>query len=325
MTINPSCGLRRRPAPAAIGALLLAALGGCASEPVKPPAPPVDSDQLYSGQPRAVYGTEFPAGSAAEATLRGDAAIASGDVDRALYFYVEALKLDPNQVPVMLKIGAIHRQRGDQPRALGAYRRALTIEPGNATALEGAGLVLIEIREQEAARDLLARAVAADPQRWKAHEGLGVLADLRGEHPQALEHYAAALQLRPRQPSVLSNRGYSRYLAGDLAGAETDFRAALDADPRFERAWRNLGLVMVRRQRHADALDAFLQVEDRPAALNDVGYVAMLEGHYDVAEHYLSEALTASPTYYRIADENLERTRQRRDQAEAVKLGRVGQ
>jgi len=317
-------GMQRRFAPAATFALLMMALGGCASEPVQPPAP-VDSDQLYSGQPRAIYGTEFPAGSATEAILRGDAAIASGDVDRALFFYVEALKLDPNQVPVMLKIGAIHRQRGDQPRALGAYRRALAVEPGNPTALEGAGLVLIERREQEAARDLLGRAVTEDPQRWRAHEGLGVLADLRGEHPQALEHYAAALQLRPQQPSIHSNRGYSRYLAGDLDGAEADFRAALDADPRFERAWRNLGLLLVRRQQYEDALTAFLRVEDRAAALNDVGYLAMIEGRYDVAEYYLAEALSASPTYYQVADENLERTRQRRDRAAAARLGRAGQ
>ena len=294
-------------------AVLVALAAGCASAPEKPAVR--ESDDLYAGQPRAVYGTEFPAGSAAEAALRGDVALAKGDFDRALYFYVESLRIEPAQVAALLKIGAIHRQRGDLDRALLAYRRVLTIEPDNVNALEGAGLVLVDRRSHDAARELLERAVAGDATRWRAHEALGVLADLRGDHARALECFDAALELRPGQASILSNRGYSRYLAGDLPGAEADFRAALEADPRFERAWRNLGLAHVRQQRFEEALTAFERVEDRAAALNDVGYLAMLEGHYDVAEHYLNEALIASPMYYKIADENLERTRQRRAQA----------
>jgi len=308
-----ACGLTviaRALGPAILGVLL----AGCATEPDKPVV--AESDELYSGQPRAVYGTEFPAGSAAEAALRGDIALAKGDFDRALYFYVEAVRLEPEHVPTLLKIGAVHRRRGDDDRALASYRRVLAIEPDNAHALEGAGLVLLDRRAHDAARDLLDRAVARDPGRWRAYEGLGVLADLRGDHEQAIENYAVALKVQPGQASLYSNRGYSRYLAGDLPGAEADFRAALHVDPRFERAWRNLGLVHVRQQRFEEALKSFERVEDRAAALNDVGYLAMLEGHYGIAETYLSEALVASPTYYRVADENLERTRQRRAQAE---------
>lgn len=294
-------------------ALVAALVAGCATEPAKPVVR--DTDELYSGQPRAVYGTEFPAGSAAEAALRGDVALARGDMDRALYFYVESLRLDPDQVPTLLKIGSIHRERADLDRALASFRRVLAIDPDDANALEGAGLVLLDRRAHDPARELLERAVARDPGRWRAHEGLGVLADLRGEYAQAIVHYDAALEIRPAQPSIYSNRGYSRYLTGDLAGAEADFRAALAADPHFERGWRNLALVHVRQQRYEDALAVFERVEDRAAALNDVGYLAMLEGHYGIAEAYLSEALSASPTYYRLADENLQRTRQRRAQA----------
>jgi len=296
--------------------ILAACLGGCASEPVKPPVP--SSDNLYSGQPRAVYGTEFPAASAPEAALRGDAAFAKGDLDRALYFYVESLNIDPAQVPTLLKIGAIHRQRGDHDRALASYQRVLTLQADNAFALEGAGLVLMDKRAHDAAGELLQRAVAADPGRWRSHEGLGVLADLRGDHARAIENYAAALQIRPDQASLYSNRGYSRYLAGDLHGAEVDFRSALSVDPGFGRAWRNLGLLYVRQRRYEDARAAFERVEERAAALNDVGYLAMLEGDYATAESYLSEAIGASPSYYRVADENLARARQKRLQAETA-------
>jgi len=301
-------------AAGALGAVIMAVcLAGCASEPVQPAVP--KSDNLYSGQPRAVYGTEFPAASAPEATLRGDAAFAKGDLDRALYFYVESLNIDPAQVSTLLKIGSIHRQRGDQDRALAAYRRVLAVEPDNVNALEGAGLVLLDRRAHDSAGELLGRAAAHDPNRWRAFEGLGVLADLRGDYAKAIESYAAALKVRPDRASLYSNRGYSRYLAGDIAGAEVDFRAALSVDPGFDRAWRNLGLLYVRQKRYEDALATFERVEARSAALNDVGYLAMLEGDYATAESYLSEAISVSPTYYRIADENLERTRQRRSQA----------
>lgn len=306
-------------------AAALTVLSGCASAPAKPVNTKA-GDDLYSGQPKAVFGTEFPAGSAAEAAARGDKAIVDGDFDRALYFYVEAIGIDPSDKTTLLKIGAIHRDREDPRLALAAYRRVLMLEADNVQALEGAGLALLELRELEAAQVLLSRAVEHDERRWRAHEGLGVVADLRqdeGWAQAAARHYERALEIQPNAASVHNNLGYSRYLAGDLDAAAAAFERATAIDPDYERAWRNLALVNVKEGEYDEALRILRGIETEAAALNDVGYLAMLEGFYDLAEQYLIDATEASPTFYRVAYENLDRLRALREDAVIVSVGRA--
>lgn len=271
-----------------------------------------DADDLYDGQPRAVYGTELPAGSSAEAATRGDEAARRGDLDRALYFYIEAVNLDPHDVVSLLKIGGIHTHRRNQPLALATYGRVLEQEPDNAAALEGAGLALFRSRRFDEAHPMLAQAVAREPRRWQAHDALGIIADLNGEHPAALAHFDQALGTHPNSARLYNNRGYSRYLDGDLDGAAEDFQRAVQADGGFERAWRNLALVRSRQGRHQDALDTLLRVADEASAMNDVGYLAMLNGYHREAEHFLNEAISRSPTYYRTAHDNLRRLNEQR-------------
>ena len=299
--------------------LSVALLAGCASAPSQPERR-ANADELYEGQPRAVFGTEFPPGSAPEAAARGDAALARRDYDRALYFYVEAVSLDPTDITTLLKIGAIHREHGRHRLALGAYRRVLEQQSAEAVALEGAGLALLELREIDAAQELLSRAVAADETRWRAHEALGVITDLEqhpGWHATALQHYERALALTS-SPSIYNNLGYSDYLAGDFVAAESAFRETVALDPEFARGWRNLALVYVKLERYEDAVAALHHVGKPAAALNDVGYLAMLEGRYAVAEEYLTRATEASPGYYRTAYENLDRVRELRSSVRVV-------
>jgi Flp pilus assembly protein TadD len=311
MTLN----VRSRPIAALAAILATAALCGCASAPSR--STPDKASELYDGQPDTVFATEFPPGSAPEAALRGDLALRKGEVDRALYFYVEAVGIDPADRNTLAKIAWIHRGRRAYPLALEAYRRILALDPHDAGALEGAGLTLIDLRRFDEAGGLLERAVGQDPKRWRAHEGLGVLADLEhgpGWAIEARRHYEDALAIAPDAPSVHNNFGYSLYMAGDLVGAARSFERAVEIDPHHERAWRNLALVRVREARYRDALEALRRVENEPSALNDVGYLAMLEGHYDAAEGFLEAAAEASPTYYRMAYENLDRVRALRSQ-----------
>lgn len=40
--------------------------------------------------------------------------------------------------------------------------------------------------------------------------------------------------------------------------------------------------------------------------LNNIGYVAILRGDYDVADAYLNQAIAASPSYFTQAQRNLQ-------------------
>jgi Tfp pilus assembly protein PilF len=286
----------------ALAALL--AIAGCSTAPKRQAGA---FNQLSGDTPDVVFGTDIPVESAEEAIARADQELAMGKTDHALYHYVRALEFDPKNGDTLHKIGLIHMSKGDSHRAQLAFRFALERNPEHAGAQENLGLLLLRQREYPVARTLLEGAVRKDPQRWQSHAALGALADLRKEFDIAMPHYEAALKLNPRSAQIHNNFGYSRYLVGEWAEAEAHYRRAIQLDPEFRMSWQNLGQLQVRRGQFEEAADTFAHVITKAEAYNNVGYISMVEGNYAMAESYFLLAVKVSPSYYEIAEKNLER------------------
>lgn len=299
---------------------LSALLAGCASsQPMLVSQDVVVASGLYDGEPVALHATEIPVTSAEEARARARAALLERDRDLALYLYVQAVTLDPLDAESFRAIGALQTERGNREIAARAYLQAVELEPGNAAVRQALGLSLFEMRQFDPAESHLASAIELDSTLWRAHNTLGILADRKERYELAVEHYSAAIASQPMLASVHNNRGYSRYLAGDFLLAKQDFIQALDIDPAYDRAWRNLGLVLVREKDYAAALNAMTNASiARHVALNDVGYVAMLDGDYAVARRYFEDAIMESPRHYQTAQENLAELNRRNGSVPAI-------
>ncbi len=243
------------------------------------------------------------------AMARADAAFRQGELDRALYDYVQALSWDEDRVDAHYMVGVVHYLKGNLGLAVRAFQKTLSITQDHAGALEGIGLVLLRDKKPEEAKVYLGKSLAQDPHRWRAHNGLGVIADMNHDYAAAERHYQAALNERPEAPVLLTNLGYSKYAAGDWAGAQSYFERALEIDPRHEKAWSNLGLLHVRRGRYGKAMEAFTRIMPESHASNSVGYLCLIDGKYRQAEEYFVEAIKQSPAYYAEAHDNLEKAR----------------
>lgn len=258
-------------------------------------------EALYDGEAEVLYDAKEQAETSEEAMEFGEQALQVGAIDRALYQFVTAYQLDPDQYLALHKVGTIQAQRGKLDRAALALSLALRIKPDHAESLLELGLVELRMRRHERAREHLERVIESDLEAWRAFNGLAVLADLNRDFDTAEQHYEKSLQLNPVSPVLWNNRGYSRYLAGDWQSAQNYIRRALDIDPGYEKAWRNLGLIYVRRGVYDEALEAFERVMEKPNAYEHMGTLTMMEGKYDVAEHFLDRAIDTSPTYYEAA------------------------
>ena len=267
-----------------------------------------NSSSLYDGEPEVVFATEFPVGSAEEALARADQALRDGDQDLALYMYVRAYDLDKTNVYPLMRIAAIHEARDSSAMAARAYASVLEIESEHGPALQSLGLIYLQRKRHDEARSLLEQAIESDATLWKAYNGLGVIADLQGDYASAEAAYDAALQANPGDAKLLNNRGYSLYLQGRYDEAERDFRAA--AAQGVDKAWLNLGLVLARQKRYADAVQMMVRTETKEVAYNDVGYIAMRQGDYGVAERYFEKAIRVSPRYFEEARRNLDKVQE---------------
>ncbi|MDP9139874.1 MAG: tetratricopeptide repeat protein [Pseudomonadota bacterium] len=279
-------------------AIVMAAgtLVACGSSPTRSEAPKTASE--LAAQRAAVTA----------ALAKGAAAERSGDDDRAMLEYASALQIDPRSADIRVRIGGIYARSGDVAAARTAYTDALTANPNHADAHEGAGLILLRQQHYDAARVHLQRAISLNAAgRWRSHNGLGMMADLTGDTKGALTHYAVAVSQQMGNAALRNNMGYSRYLAGQYRMAETDYLAALKLDRNYALAWSNLALVRVRMGNAAGGVEAFAEAMKLPQAYNNVGYLLYLQGSLDEAERYLQRAVAQSPSYYEIAQQNLER------------------
>lgn len=291
----------------------IALLQGCAGSPAKN-ANDALADSLGNDNLDVLFATEFPVASKQEAMAKSNAAFREGDLDKALFYSVRALRFDPSDVDVLVRIGHLHMRQGNGKLAALAFGLALQQQPEHALSLQGLGLLYYEAGKREKAREYLERAVAGDANLWQSWNVLGVLADDRREYTQAGKYYDAALKVRPDAVIVRINRGWSRYLAGDLDEAARElFAIATSSD--HPTAWRNLGMVYARKGWYEEATNVFRKVEDDASAYNRTGEIALDNSDLDIAYDYFSEALRQSPVYFAAAEQNMARLNRARNSA----------
>ena len=285
------------------GLCLLVFLAGCASGPA------VRNDhtaglEINDESFDVLFATEFPVESVDDALARAALAMRAGEVDKALFFYVRALQLQPDNVALMAHIGDIHMQRKNFAMAKRVYLAARSHDPSHAQTLEGLGLIYMNEGLHEAAVRELTSAIANDDNLWRAHNALGVYADKAADFETAQLHYDKALSINPNAAHVLNNRGYSKYLAGDNHGAARDFYEAA-SNQGFMQAWANLGRVYARQGWYDDAIETYREVMSEKHALNNTAKAAIRNGDVEQAKRYLHEAIRLSPTYFPAAEELL--------------------
>ena len=286
---------------------VLTTAAGCASAPAGPVTANTD-EVLRDTDQDLLYGTELPATSKEEAIARADEARKSGDLSKALFFYVKALNFDPEDADLLAAIGLLHQAQDNDVLAVRAYTLALQQNPDYVNVLEARGLIFLKHEENERAAIDLERAAELNPVSWRAHDGLGLLASRNDNHEKAITHYDLALAVKPESAAILNNRGYAKLLADDDEGAEADLRRATELG--HVQAWVNLGRLFAKNGEYNRAVEAFSEALSEPEAFNKVAEASIENGDYEVAQALLEQAIFLSPVYFPAAEANLAQLKQ---------------
>ena len=81
---------------------------------------------------------------AAALVAEGRKALSAGDVDAAVDNFEAALAIQPGHVAIYLNLAEATRKQGMQGKALHYYREALKLDPNNQYAIAGEGEALVE-------------------------------------------------------------------------------------------------------------------------------------------------------------------------------------
>ncbi|MEZ9534920.1 hypothetical protein CSB62_03260 [Vibrio splendidus] len=307
---------------------------GCASS--DEPTNQFDAE-LYSGKPIDTLTSDDPPVSEKEAIMRGDVALRDNNIDLALYEYIRSLSFPEQEFhdKTLFTIGRIHSSRGNYALAEKAYLAALDFNPAHTEVLEQLGVLYTKQRRTDEGRSYFFKAINADQVRLKssstiknyqalsqsevaglkvdsmspalAYMGIGVLEDVDGKHQIAQEYFKKSLTIDKTSVKALLNMGYSHYMYGNYKEAYQYTRSALEIEPNNEKAQNNLALIYLASGDVKKAINVFMRHMDAPEALNNVGYFLIIQGRPDEAIPYLQQAIDKKPSYYKIANENLNR------------------
>ena len=98
-----------------------------------------------------------------------------------------AVKRDPNNAELQLRLGIAYSQQDDFSRARAAFQRAVTIAPGSAEAHNWLGVALLAQSDFAGGIAALRKAIALDPTHGRAYSNLGSALAKSGNLTEAVE------------------------------------------------------------------------------------------------------------------------------------------
>ncbi len=151
---------------------------------------------------------------------------------------------------------------GEFERALQLYRDAVTRNPGDAESWSNLGQVLVKLNRVDEAVPNFQRAIALNGERWAYHFNLARAQGLAGQWPQAVTEYREAQRLYPDDYAIAFNLGLALRKAGDEAAALEQFQKASALDPQEPTFQLSIAMVYDKLGRRENAAAAYQRTLD---------------------------------------------------------------
>jgi Flp pilus assembly protein TadD len=170
-----------------------------------------------------------------------------GDLSMAGQHAERALALNPQSTRSLELLGRIHLKRNELDAAISSFVSALKIDPDNAPLLSNVGYAYMSRGDWIPARDYLRRAVMRDQSLQQAQNNLGIVLVKLGDRTGAL----GAFMVVNRPAAAYNNLGVAYLSERRLVDARDAFKRSLALDPSYEKARENLAYADARLPRSA--------------------------------------------------------------------------
>jgi tetratricopeptide (TPR) repeat protein len=201
----------------------------------------------------------------------------------------------------LVALGEAALKSGGLTQARYYFGSALEVEPDLARALNGLGVVEAKTGNLQKAIELLERVRAKDPGNHAAVSNLGNLYKLAGQDQRAIESYQRALSLNPKDSAAQNNLGLMLMQSGKLEEASLAMRVAIRLDPNNPQAHFNLGSCLRLLMRRAEAAQQFQQAIElgvsSPEVFLELGWIQVDMGMNLEALQPLERAISLRPGY----------------------------
>jgi TolB-like protein/Flp pilus assembly protein TadD len=195
------------------------------------------------------------------------------DLEKAIGYFVEALRIDPNYARAWVGLSRVHNAQADwgyvpvdegYSKARKEAEKALEIDPNLAVAHAQIGWIKTVYDWDWAGADAAyKRALELEPGNATVVRGAAALASTLGRFDEAIRLERRALELDPLRITAHYNLGLDAYYVGRSDEAEAAYRKVLELNPQDPGSHYFLGLISLARSKPEQAL-AEMQKEPEP-------------------------------------------------------------
>ncbi|PIR39022.1 MAG: hypothetical protein COV35_04920 [Alphaproteobacteria bacterium CG11_big_fil_rev_8_21_14_0_20_39_49] len=233
-----------------------------------------------------------------------------GDYPKAITLYDKLINENSSSETLLYYAESL-RLTNNCGKAISIYDRILNNDAANIVASEGKGLCNLVLGKFQAAVEILSQVVSLDDTRWKAVNALGVIYALKGHIEESMEYYNLAIKNNGHNPTVLNNIGLSLAFSGDYKRGKDILAKSVSLvdqsdDEKRKRIELNLALLYGLAGEHNMAKTILEKYFSEAEVMNNLGFYASMANDRELAKVYLSKALSASPSHYEKAWNNLQ-------------------
>jgi tetratricopeptide (TPR) repeat protein len=168
---------------------------------------------------------------------RGNAYLNSGDNDRAIADYDQAIRLNPKFADALNGRGAAHDNKGEYDLAIADYDQAIKLKPNLPEAYNNRGNAYADKGEYDLAIADYDRAISLKADYPDAYNGRGNAHASQGDDDRAIADFDQAIRLNPALAKAYRNRGASYLTKKEYERALTDCEHAIALMPGYAEAY----------------------------------------------------------------------------------------
>ena len=209
--------------------------------------------------------------------------------------FEEALKIRPDYVEGAVDLANTYRILGKLGAAEAIIRRLLREHPSDVRLIQALAIVYREKGKLDESLNLSLKVLEIDQKYLPARINVGLVYLLKKKYAMAYYVFDTSKDIDPNNPAIHEYKGYTLYYLGDLDGAEKEFNKALKSRPKKPELYVNLAVVMMKKDKWAEAekyLEKALKLNPLSADVHlNLGVVYLKLGKLKEAYRELKTAL----------------------------------
>jgi tetratricopeptide (TPR) repeat protein len=187
--------------------------------------------------------------------------VQTGNFDEARDYFLEAIKLNPNDPKTHYNYGYALARQKEYKEAFEQMKKASDMDPNYSKYYDiERGIKLYEDGTLQEAEELLKKVVRHFPTQSEAYLYLGLIASSMGQPDSAISYLLEAIRANPEYIEAHVNLGIELARKEEYTQAEKAFSNALTIEPNHVKAHYNYAILLYLQRRPEEAIEQLSKI-----------------------------------------------------------------